>query len=212
MVKRIIFDLDDTLIPWRDDYWYRFIPMLKKFKVIDNVDDIKRLSDIIDEYEREYTHYDESTFISHINRKMGKEISSSFFDELKSFFTTCIPNSVDVQIVDTLSYLNTKYELVVLTNFFEDLQKKRLENYGIINCFKHVYGGDKFIKPSKESYLLACGPYHPNECIMIGDNFQNDVEGAIKNGLQAIYLNLSHKKVSEDIASINCLEELKDIL
>ena len=47
---------------------------------------------------------------------------------------------------------------------------------------------------------------------MIGDNFQNDVEGAIKNGLQAIYLNLSHKKVSEDIASINCLEELKDIL
>ena len=117
MVKRIIFDIDDTLIPWRDDYWYRFIPMLKKFKVIDNVDDIKRLSDIIDEYEREYTHYDESTFISHINRKMGKEISSSFFDELKSFFTTCIPNSVDVQIVDTLSYLNTKYELVVLTNF-----------------------------------------------------------------------------------------------
>lgn len=212
MLKRIIFDLDDTLIPWRDDYWYRFIPIMREFKVIDNEEDLSKLRKVIEEYESAYTNYDEDTFISYINRKLGKNISFAFFNRLKSLFITCIPDDIDVQIVDTLAYLNTKYELVVLTNFFGDLQKKRLENYGIIKYFKQVYGGDEFIKPNRESYLLACNQYSPNECMMIGDNFQNDVEGAIKNGLKAVYLNLKQKKVSKDIISINNLSELKDIL
>ena len=47
---------------------------------------------------------------------------------------------------------------------------------------------------------------------MIGDNYINDVEGAIKNGLQAVYLNLKNDKVDKEITSISNLIELKNIL
>lgn len=212
MLKRIIFDLDDTLIPWKSEYWHSFIPIMKKFRVIDSEEDMLKLSAAIDSYENEYKCYDEKDFIEYVNRKLGKKISLSFFEQLKLLFTTCIPNMIDVQLVDTLEYLSTKYELVVLTNFFEELQRKRLENYGIIKYFKNVYGGDKFIKPNKESYWLACDNHKPNECMMIGDNLINDVMGAKENGLQAIYLNNKQIKVDKNIISINNLIELKDIL
>lgn len=212
MLKRIIFDLDDTLIPWKVEYWYSFIPIMKKFNVIDSEEDILKLSNAIDSYENEHSYYVEKDFIDYINTKLEKKISLSFFEQLKSFFTTCIPDTIDVQIVDALEYLSAKYELVVLTNFFEELQRKRLENYGIIKYFKNIYGGDKFIKPNRESYLLACDKYKSNECMMVGDNLINDVIGAMENGLQAIYLNNKQIKVDKNIISINNLIELKDIL
>jgi FMN phosphatase YigB (HAD superfamily) len=87
-----------------------------------------------------------------------------------------------------------------------------MENYGIKHYFKEIYGGDKYLKPSKESYLMACGDCNPNECIMIGDNYTNDYEGAIKAGLKAIYLNLKDIEVDKDVTSIKSLIELKNIL
>lgn len=212
MVKRIIFDLDDTLIPWKNSYFNKFFPTLKKYDVIENKKDIFKLSNAIDEYEKIYSRYNDESFISLIDKAMNKKIPKDFYDELKEFFTTCIPDEIDKEVIEVLEYLNKKYELVVLTNFFEELQNKRLENYGIKKYFIDVIGGDKYIKPYKESYLLACGSNNPNECVMIGDNYQNDVEGALQNGLQAIYLNLKNKEVNKEIISISNLIELKNIL
>ena len=59
---------------------------------------------------------------------------------------------------------------------------------------------------------MACGDCNPDECIMIGDNYINDYEGAIKAGLRAIYLNIENKELSEDVTSIRSLIELKNIL
>lgn len=123
MIKRIIFDLDDTLIPWTNDYFYKFIPVMKEFEVIDSKEDILKLSDAIDKYENEYTCYNDDLFIEYINRKLDKKIPIEFYNKLRSF-TTCIPDKIDRQIVDTLDYLSNKYELVVLTNFFEEEQQK----------------------------------------------------------------------------------------
>lgn len=212
MIKRIIFDLDDTLIPWTNNYFYKFIPVMKEFEVIDSKEDILKFSYAIDKYEDEYTYYNDDLFIEYINRKLDKKIPIEFYNKLRTFFTTCIPEEIDMQIVDTLDYLSDKYELVVLTNFFEEEQQKRLENYGIKKYFKHIYGGNKFIKPAKESYLLACGEHNPGECLMIGDNYKNDVEGALVNGLQVIYLNNKKENVTNDIICINNLIELKNIL
>lgn len=212
MVKRIIFDLDDTLIPWKNSYFNKFFPTLKKYGVIENKKDIFKLANAIDEYEKIYSKYNDESFISLIDKAMNKEIPKNFYDELKEFFKTCIPDEIDKEVIEILEYLNKKYELVVLTNFFEELQSQRLENYGIKKYFIDVIGGDKYIKPYKESYLLACGSNDPSECVMIGDNYKNDVESAIQNGLQAIYLNLNNKKTNKDIVSIKNLIELKNIL
>ena len=40
MIKRIIFDLDDTLIPWDNNYFKDFIPVMKEYNVINIEEDI----------------------------------------------------------------------------------------------------------------------------------------------------------------------------
>ena len=188
MIKRVIFDLDDTLIPWDNNYFKDFIPIMIEYGVIDSKEDILKFVKAINDYEKFNNRYDDKIFIEYMNEMLNKNI------------------------LETLEYLKSKYELVVLTNFFEELQIKRLENYGIKNYFVNIIGGNKYIKPHKQSYLIACGHVNPSECVMIGDNYINDVEGAIQNGLQAIYLNLKNDKVDKDIILISNLIELKNIL
>ena len=204
MIKRIIFDLDDTLIPWDNNYFKGFIPVMKEYGVIDSKEDILKFVKAIDDYEKFNNKYDEKIFVEYMNEMLNKNISEDFYNKLNAYFQICVPKEIE--------YLKSKYELVVLTNFFEELQIKRLENYGIKNYFVNIIGGNKYIKPHKQSYLMACGEHNPSECVMIGDNYINDVEGATQNGLQAIYLNLKNKEVDKEITSISNLAELKNIL
>ena len=39
---------------------------------------------------------------------------------------------IDDSTIGTLKYLSKKYELVILTNYFKEVQEKRLENAGLI--------------------------------------------------------------------------------
>ena len=212
MIKRVIFDLDDTLIPWDNNYFKDFIPIMIEYGVIDSKEDILKFVKAINDYEKFNNRYDDKIFIEYMNEMLNKNISEDFYNKLNAYFQMCVPKEIDKNILETLEYLKSKYELVVLTNFFEELQIKRLENYGIKNYFVNIIGGNKYIKPHKQSYLIACGHVNPSECVMIGDNYINDVEGAIQNGLQAIYLNLKNDKVDKDIILISNLIELKNIL
>ena len=212
MIKRVIFDLDDTLIPWDNSYFKDFMPVMIEYGVIDSKEDILKFVKAINDYEKFNNRYDDKIFIEYMDEMLNKNISEEFYNKLNAYFQTCVPKEIDKNILDVLEYLKDKYELVILTNFFEELQIIRLENYGIKNYFIDIIGGNKYIKPHKQSYLTACGEHNPSECVMIGDNYINDVEGAIKNGLQAIYLNLKNDKVDKDIISISNLIELKNIL
>jgi len=212
MIKRIIFDLDDTLIPWLDDYFIGFIPKMKEYNVISNIEEMTEFVNIVNEYEKYNSKYDKNLFINFLNKGLNKNIPFEFYSEFEEYLYTCNPKEKDNDVFIILDYLKDKYELVVLTNFFEVSQTKRMENYGIKHYFKEIYGGDKYLKPSKESYLMACGKCNPNECIMIGDNYTNDYEGAIKAGLKSIYLNLKDIEVDKDVTSIKSLIELKNIL
>lgn len=212
MIKRIIFDLDETLISWLDDYFIGFIPKMKEYNVIDKDEDLLKFVSIVDEYENYNTRYEKDLFIKFLNDKLNKDLPIEFYYEFENYFSFCIPKEKDLNVFKILDYLKDKYELVILTNFFEKSQTKRMENYGIKHYFKEIYGGDKYIKPYKESYLMACGENKPSECIMIGDNYINDYCGAIKAGLKAIYLNKKNKELDKDVTSVNSLIELKDIL
>lgn len=211
-MKRIIFDLDNTLIPWSDDYFLGFIEKMIEYNVIDNEEGLIKFNEVVNSYEIHNSNYDKELFINFLNKGLNKNIPIEFYYEFENYFSFCIPKEKDLNVFKILDYLKDKYELVILTNFFEKSQTKRMENYGIKHYFKEIYGGDKYIKPYKESYLMACGENKPSECIMIGDNYENDYCGAINAGLKAIYLNINNKELDKDVTSVNSLIELKDIL
>lgn len=212
MIKRIIFDLDNTLIEWKDEYWDGVEEALKSEYIKYTKQDIKDIENAIDRYETEYNTYTKENMLEWINKSVNIKVNMRFLEKCLEHFSNCIPNKIDKDIYETLEYLSKKYELVVLTNWFEKQQAKRLETVGILKYFSKVYAPETFlIKPNKEAFMKAC-QNKPEEVVMVGDSLKADIEGAINAGLKAIYINKNAEKGSKDYITINEFSELKNVL
>lgn len=203
-IKRIIFDLDNTLIPWKKEYSDGFIKAIKDF----NLDYDKNDDEVVAIYEKQNDNYNYEELLKCFNEVTGLNASLDFIKAWQDNLGAMA--EVNPEINEVLEYLSGKYELVVLTNWFRDPQKKRLETARMCHYFKEVYGGDDYKKPSPNSYKKAIGNLKPSECLMIGDSLEEDIKGAINAGLKAIYL--TNKKGKYDFPTIKNLKELKNIL
>ena len=65
-----------------------------------------------------------------------------------------VPDEINKELISTIEQLCKKYELVILTNYFEQPQKNRLKKIGISDYFSEFYG-EKVIKPYKQAFLDA---------------------------------------------------------
>lgn len=208
MIKRIIFDLDNTLIMCDEN---TFVEPCKKALERFNIFDIEKarlLSLCGDIYETQYKNYNRKDFLSFITARTGLVLDDNFLDVLFEELGNCAPDNLENE-KQTLEYLHEKYELVVLTNYFKNVQANRLKKAGLLHFFQNVSGEDS-PKPNKEAYTYACGNHKPNECVMIGDNYEFDFKSPRKFGLHSIWL--TKKEASNKIDIINNISELKDIL
>lgn len=212
MIKRIIFDLDNILIEWKDEYWDGVEEALKSENIKYTKQDIKDIENAIDRYETEYNTYTKGNMLEWINKSVNIKVNMGFLEKCLEHFSNCAPNKMNKEIYETLEYLSEKYELVVLTNWFKDPQVKRLKIANILKYFSKVYATETFlIKPNKEAFMKAC-QNKPEEAVMVGDTLKVDIEGAINAGLKAIYINKNAEKGSKDYTTINEFSELKNIL
>lgn len=210
MIKRVIFDIDNTLIKWEDTYYEKLGQVFEELQMSYTQADIENVVIAIEEYEKREVYFQKEAMHKIIEEKMQKEIQEDFVDTMLTYFTTCVPEKLPDEIVDALEYLSNKYELVTLSNWFEE-QEIRLEKVGIRKYFKECFACEKIkMKPNKESYQTAIGPYKPEECIMIGDSLRTDIQGALNCNLQAIYYN--PKEVQTEYRSIRSFTELKEML
>lgn len=207
MIKRIIFDIDGTLIR-NVNFNKAIINTLLEFDMYsDNNLDIFLKS--IKTYEQYHNGYNKKDYLNYFSEQLNVRLDEDF---LKCFFANLrytIPND-SKEIIETLSYLSTKYELVLLSNYFEESQRNRLKEMGIDTFFKEYYGQDK-IKPFTETYLSACGKYSPQECVIIGDDFQLDINIPKTLGFNTIWMHEEEQTIS-DIKIIKKIKELKGVL
>ena len=208
MVKRLIFDLDNTLISWKDEYCE--LPFLKSLKRF-NIDcDARHLSNLVYDYDDNYDRYDKKSMIEFFNKNIDTEVDMNFLDDFLYNIGFC--SDVDDKVVDTLEYLSSKYELVVLTNFFTIPQFNRLKNVGIDKYFSKVIGADEYKKPQKEAFINACGGLDIESCIMIGDNYYKDIVGASDAGLKTLFFNYDRRDNPLNFEEFYEFSDLKDIL
>ena len=117
-----------------------------------------------------------------------KNYSQELIERIIQRWEGCVPESIEPEIVQLLEYLKQKYDMVILTDWFVSSQKERLRKVNILQYFKQIYGAEKTKrKPYPEAFLQAIGENKPEECVMIGDSFKRDIEGAISVGIQAIW-------------------------
>ena len=207
MKKRLIFDLDNTLIKWEDFYINGMKKTVEEFKL--DVD-YHKLHEVADNYEDFYNYYSKENLLKLFSEKANTNLDMSFVD--RWFYNLSELTVKNDSVIDTLKYLSTKYELVVLTNYVSELQIKRLKKAQIYEYFDEVIGGEEFIKPSRESFLKAIGDKKVEECIMIGDNVDIDILGAINVGLDAILMDPNDKYKDTEYKRIKEIRELKEML
>ena len=118
---------------------------------------------------------------------------------------------------EILEYLQKKYKLHIITNGFEEIQTKKMINSNIHHYFDKVITsesvGVKKPNPKVFDYALQVVKATSNECMMIGDNLEADIQGAINCGIKAIHYNSEkNSKIPNKITSIHHLLEIKEYL
>lgn len=183
MVKRIIFDIDGTLIT-NINFWPYLTNALKRCGIND-LEKAKQFLLNIKEYENLHNCYDKDLYLEFfsdkLNLKLDYRFLEIFFQELKK----AIPKNSE-KIKEMLSRLDG-FELVLLSNFFEESQRNRLTAMGINGYFSEYYG-EKIIKPNELSYKSAQGLHIPCECVIIGDDKKLDIDIPKSLGFNTIYV------------------------
>ena len=210
MIKRLIFDIDGTLI--RNVQFKDTITETLKETGIYSDKNLEIFLNSIKDYEKHYDNYNSTDYLNFFGNQLGINLDSNFLEIFFKHLKTAIPDSFDEiqEIQQTLQYLSKKYELVLLSNYFEKSQRNRLEAMGINKYFKKYYGENK-IKPYAEAYLQAKGIFKPSECIIIGDDLELDIKKPSKLGFKTILVT-DNENILMDTIKIQNIKELREVL
>jgi putative hydrolase of the HAD superfamily len=143
---------------------------------------------------------------------LTREMSDMFLQLLPTR-TILFPDTTDV-----LHYLRDKgYTLSLITNGFEHVQHSKLKHCGLDVFFSEVITSESSnsLKPQPEifQYALKRTGASVQESLMLGDNLEADVAGAMGFGMDAVHVN--HTGIEQDITptyTIRNLKELKEFL
>lgn len=119
--------------------------------------------------------------------------------------------------LDVLNYLHERYQLHIITNGFKEVQDIKLKESNLKQYFKKVIISEEhgFHKPDIQIFNLAQQLANTNkdECVMIGDNFDTDIKGAINAEWKAIFLSEQdvNDKKNAELITIKKLDTLKTI-
>ena len=146
------------------------------------------------------------------DENLSRELSTKFLEILPTK-KTLFPHTIEI-----LEYLQAKnYTLHLITNGFEKTQWSKLNNSGLTKYFTHMITSEasNSLKPKKEifEYALNKAGAALRESIMLGDNLEADIQGAINAGMDSIFVNhINATPVIKPTYIIYHLKELEAIL
>ena len=115
--------------------------------------------------------------------------------------------------VELLDYLRPNYKLHIITNGFQEVQKRKMKSSNILHYFDTVTDSEMVgvKKPNPEifSHAFHLSKAIPESSIMVGDNYEADILGALDYGFDAICYNYHNEALDETIKQVNDLLELK---
>lgn len=142
-------------------------------------------------------------------------VSDTMIDQLSEDYITYLTtfNHLFEGTNEILTYLKKKYELHIITNGFEEAQEKKMISSNIKQHFKTITNsemvGVKKPNPKIFNFALDQAKATPGESIMIGDNIEADVEGALNVGMDAILFDYRKDNVKNELKKVTHLKELE---
>jgi putative hydrolase of the HAD superfamily len=203
--KHILFDLDNTLWDFETNSENTLREMFVKYE-------LNKAFDSFVHFHNLYVFRNTQLWYSYHNKQINKKflnferfnyplqqvgidnpelVNTLSFDYLQvcAMQKTLMPHANE-----TLEYLKgNRYHMHILSNGFEEVQYLKLKHSGLDKYFEHIILSEKAgaLKPDKRifDYAITSLNARKKEVIMIGDNFEADIEGAKNAGIDQLYYN-----------------------
>ena len=225
-IKHIFFDLDDTLWDFEKNSGHVLQQLFLEFDLTGKLK--TDFNNFHTTYKKTNTQLwlqyakkeiDKNYLRNHRFNLVFKQFDYDNYNEnliITDHYLNRAPNGKHLKedCIDVLDYLKQKYQLHIITNGFKEVQYIKIDGCGLRDYFSNIIISEEhnLTKPDEQIFRLAekfaCAK--KEECIMIGDNFTSDVEGALKVGWDAIYFPSEPDKNYTGRA-IHSLKELKKI-
>jgi len=208
-IKAIIFDLDGTLIDSVNDLANSVNYTLGRLDLpLHTRDEIK--SFVGDGVQKLIKRSLEQTHM--------EKFEDAFAIFMKHYGVHCTDNTVLYpEVAETISFLEEKYSLAVLTNKSATFSHKILTTLKIDSYFKEVLGGDSLStkKPDPAGILSLADKWGlaPDQLVMVGDH-ATDIEVGQRAGCKTVFIEggIGEKRGLTPDFAINSMDELPDFL
>jgi putative hydrolase of the HAD superfamily len=224
-ITAVFFDLDHTLWDFDKNSKLAFQRVFAAHKISIDIQDFITVYEPINEaYWKKYRENKVTKDQLRIGRLADSfsalqiSFSHSVLNKMAHKYIEELPgnNHLFEGAIDLLTYLKTKYSLHIITNGFQEVQHKKMENSGLFPFFESITASEEvgLKKPHPVVFKTALKKAQtlPNKSIMIGDSLEADIIGAQNVGMKTIYFNYKNKPVSNNLVSINHLSEIKNYL
>ncbi|MDG1779078.1 MAG: YjjG family noncanonical pyrimidine nucleotidase [Flavobacteriaceae bacterium] len=145
-----------------------------------------------------------------ISTRLIYKLSDDYITHLSTF------NHLFDGTVAILDYLKPKYTLHIITNGFKEVQHGKLNKSGIAHYFETVTNSEMVgvKKPNSKifKHALDLAKATADQSLMIGDNLEADILGALNFGIDALCFNYHNENIPDNIESVDQLLELKHYL
>ena len=119
----------------------------------------------------------------------------SNWEVLNDYFLEHCPRQGGIMdgTLEVLDYLSSRYKLAIITNGFDAIQQIKMKHAGIDKYFSHVYTSDTIGKKKPDAAIFKHAMKElgarPHQVVMIGDNLNSDIGGAINAKICPIHFN-----------------------
>ena len=194
MIRAVCFDFDGTLAHFTGDFEL-FTDSLRAELMLVQCD----LANFAEALSRALRREGQLTLYNAV-RKALEELEQHPPDVLKRLVkqalsayasqTALLPGALDVLLFCQQQAL----PCALLTNGPADMQRAAIQAVGVEGYFRRILAsGDADVaarKPNARIFKLACEALgtEPGETLMVGDNLEADIKGALPYGMRAVYL------------------------
>lgn len=221
-ITDIFFDLDHTLWDFDKNSMLAFKRVFNKESIPISINDFLAVYEPINfnywklfredkvtktELRRGRLSQSFEAFNMHFNTKKLDKLAELYIEELPG------ENFLFKGAIPILDYLKTNYSLHIITNGFNDVQHKKLENSGIKKYFSTITTSEE-VGVKKPNPLIFHSALEKAKTpaissLMIGDTFEADILGAEAVGMQTIYYNYRKERIPSHYILVDELLEIK---
>ncbi|WP_180235005.1 HAD family hydrolase [Priestia megaterium] len=205
MRKLVLFDLDNTLLPFHS-YWEK-----ANVEIFNSSSLTKNLN--YESFINLYRKYDKELWELHLQQlisldelrqqrliktlndfeiKISIDESQNYFVEFFNFLINSIVS--DEKINNMLLSIKEYYDIGILTNGKISEQKQKIKKMKLndIISWDHIFISDEigYEKPDPKAFHYALDNLNVNyeQAIYVGDSWSNDIVGSINAGMRAIWI------------------------